>query len=504
MVFSFLRKALNRHAVGGRVMAEAWEKYQATLESQGHLVSCFVEYPADGDKFWVYLGANGRVWFEDASISRRSVAVRYESAEGALGPIDRHGRPLPFETQKVHYSPETGNYFGLAAPPKLDHLLEAHPDAAMIRESLAGRTPEAPKDPLQGVPTKSATLYAVQGDDNRWTLTVQCGPKAEECGMLVCSRAARVRDTYLIFGPKDWPAAPISALVFGDGCTFEDNMAKGYGRVDPSIEWRSRFLGDDATLKQRFWHPEVHSHTFKFPEQAVSGQNGAGVRSERSDAFDVSDELAYRISEVASRAKHGRAPVEPTLPAVRHDVPENSGIDHAEGEVASEVEDLNTPPVEPTQKIAVRPARSDPVCEQARAFDAQRSAQGGTTRGVQPSIGATSQLTEVEALSALRILCETLPTVAGCVVVSGDSLIRFIAIYGENLRVTFDAFTGWLASSIEHHPDWLTFTSHGFYGAKVVAMKQADDRYEALAEALNQADRRNRHKPDCARIWPPE
>ncbi len=239
-------------------MVDAWTSYRESLESAGYLVSCFVEVPADGANFHLYLDSDARFCFEDVSVLRKAVSLRYESAGGAFGPVDRHLRPLPHETQTLRFSVEAGNFSGLAAPKNFEHLIRRHPNEDSVRAILGGRSPPKATDELKGVRTRSARLYAVLARDGRWTLTVDAVAGAQWCGTLVYSRSARVKSTHLIFGPKGWPAAPLSALVFSEGVSAEDSMAKSYARIDATPNWHTRFQDADELLVRRFWHPEIH------------------------------------------------------------------------------------------------------------------------------------------------------------------------------------------------------------------------------------------------------
>ena len=281
---------------------------------------------------------------------------------------------------------------------------------------------------------------------------------------------------------------PGTTLLVGSGQThsgehigFALEVAPGHGAlhaelVEPHgvVTWHRRLAGVaraarrpliDVMLEAAANHRRRMSKEIEAEADAVSAIWAAEIAEERererASALDDASKDPAPIREVSNRAVHGRAPI-PSGPA-------------------PEVTTTTSPVQFPAGLASIREV---------------------SHRAVHGRAGDTSQLATPEAATVLQRTADALPHAAGYVVLSGETGIRFVIVYSDDVQEAFDAFTAWAATTTD--VAWHAFTSHGFYGPTIIKTVLDASPGQARQLAHEEAERRERMKPGSVWLWPPQ
>ncbi len=137
-------------------------------------------------------------------------------------------------------------------------------------------------------------------------------------------------------------------------------------------------------------------------------------------------------------------------------------IAYVGNKTASEIIRLaGTPTVKNAMDIPTTVRREDPPIQHVGASTSRKAASiKPTITGTRPLSFYRNQL--CDPVNVLRLNCtlNSIPESPGFAVVSGESRIRNIVVYGSNVQVAVRGFLGW-ATTVKD-PEWDHFLSHGF------------------------------------------
>ncbi len=135
------------------------------------------------------------------------------------------------------------------------------------------------------------------------------------------------------------------------------------------------------------------------------------------------------------------------------------------------------------------------------SLKSKEEVEGEVIPTLTPKPMETSQLLDQESTAALEKIITAAPRSAGCAVLAGQSQIRFVIVYGANLRGALQQFATWVQGTARADHDWCRFSSHGFYGLTCVGMFETKSADLAKALAHEQVARREAAKPGCTWLW---